>query len=309
MSFETAYSIDNAESAQSFSSIPFEMKPLGFVVKSDGEFAAIHAQDDEVCIVWQGDRFAGHLRAIRVSADAVEAVEDTPQHTRPLPFVSAMQMPELLSASQQQVPSLVSTESCVGCDSTVASEVAENRQGNPLTDRESAARGRGDTGILPGSEHGQDGHATRTEAPAISPATLIFQTLGYVESQDGEVQAIVADGAETYLVKQGEIFADQYEATSVDPLLVLAVRVSPVKHVPDFLSAQTDFGGKPASKRLDGSMHETLSGGTDLLSAASLRQGGHATGTDLGVNLFNTLSTGLDMHSHLYTTDNPKLGY
>ena len=41
------------------------------------------------------------------------------------------------------------------------------------------------------------------------------------------MQAIVADGSQVYLVKQGETFADQYRATSVDPILVLAVRVSP----------------------------------------------------------------------------------
>ena len=41
------------------------------------------------------------------------------------------------------------------------------------------------------------------------------------------MQAIVADGSQVYLVKQGETFADQYRATSVDPILVLAVKVSP----------------------------------------------------------------------------------
>jgi hypothetical protein len=146
--------------------------------------------------------------------------------------------------------------------------------------------------------------------PASSPATFIFQTLGYVQSQDGGVQAIVADGSETYLVKQGEVFAGQYQATSVDPLLVLAVKVLPAKPVPDFLSAETDFGGQPASKTLYGSLQQALSsGGMVLLFTASLQQDGHAAGTNLGVNLFTTLSTGLDMHSHSYTTDNPKLGY
>ena len=327
MQKEPAYSADNAGSAPSLTGIPFEMRPLGFVVKSDGEFAAILAQDDEVCIVWQGDRFAGHLRAVKVSAESVEVVEDTPRNGRPLPFLSAMDMPELVSISAQQVPSLVTIASCLGCDFAAPAEVSENKTGNVLSGFGSSAQRPSATGILPVTEHGQngrstgeghlpaserrhDGHDTRTGTPATSPATFIFQTLGYVESQDGGVQAIVADGSETYLVKQGEVFADQYQATSVDPLLVLAVKVLPAQPVPDFLSVETDFGGQPASKRLHGSLQQALSSGCmGLLFTASLRQDGHAPDTDLRVNLFTTLSTGLDMHSHLYTTDNPKLGY
>ena len=307
---ESAYFGANTGSAASFSGIPFEMKPLGFVVKADGEFAAILAQDDEVCVVWQGDRFAGHLRAIRVSAESVEAVEDTPRRERPLPFTSAMNMPELDSNSAQQRPSLVSAAACLGCDSAAHEEVPENKSDNVASGLESSVEIPSVQGILPVTEHGQNGHGSRLATPTSSPATFIFQTLGYIETQDGGVQAIVADGSETYLVKQGEVFAGQYQATSVDPLLVLAVKVLPAKPVPDFLSAETDFGGQPASKTLYGSLQQALSsGGMGLLFTASLQQDGHAAGTNLGVNLFTTLSTGLDMHSHSYTTDNPKVGY
>ena len=68
---------------------------------------------------------------------------------------------------------------------------------------------------------------SRLKKTATSPvaATFVFQTLGYVETQDGEMRAVVADGSEVYLVKQGETFADKYRATSVDPTLVLAVKV------------------------------------------------------------------------------------
>ena len=202
------------------------------------------------------------------------------------------------------------TESCSSCDSAVPREVAENTEGKTQERLKSQSSREGSAGTLPVNVRHQDRHKTETRSSAAPPATFIFQTLGYVEFQDGDVRAIVADGSETYLVKQGEVFANQYQATSVDPILVLAVKVLPVKPLPDFLSMETDFGGQPASKRLYGSLKEARSSGSiDLLFMASLGQDVHASSTDLGVNLFTTLSTGLDMHSHLYTTDNPKLGY
>lgn len=307
---KSAFSGASSGSATSFSSIPFEMKPLGFVVKADGEVAAILEQDDDVSVVWQGDRFAGHLRAIRVIAESVEAIADTPHRERPLPFASAMNMPELSSISAPQGHSLVSAASCLVCDSATHEQVPEGTGRNVSLGLESSTQKPSAEGIQPVTEHGQDGRGTRRAKPASSSATFIFQTLGYVQFQDGGMQAIVADGSETYLVRQGEVFAGQYQVTSVDPLLVLAVKVLPARPVPDFLSAETDFGGEPASKTLDGSLQQALSsGGMGLLLTASMQQDGHAAGTNLGVNLFTTLSTGLDMHSHSYTTDNPKLGY
>src|SRR5208337_183636 len=100
------------------------------------------------------------------------------------------------------------------------------------------------TGTLPVRKHG---HATRSGTGILpvgkhdkdEQATFIFQTLGYVETQDGELRAVVADGSEVYLVKQGETFAGRYLATSVDPILVLAVKVLPEQQAGSILSAQT----------------------------------------------------------------------
>ena len=91
-----------------------EMKPLGFVVKADGELAAILSQDDEIYIVRQGDRFAGRYRAVSVSADAVEAVEEPPRQALPLPFAAPPAFPDLLSASALQGPSLFSERRLFG---------------------------------------------------------------------------------------------------------------------------------------------------------------------------------------------------
>src|SRR5271157_1163725 len=202
-----------------------EMKPLGFVVKADGELAALISQDDEVYIVRQGDRFADHYRAVSVSADAVEAVEEPPSH-------------------------------------------------------------------------GQDGHAT-----------FVFQTLGYVETLDGEMRAIVADGSQLYLVKQGETFADQYRATSVDPTMVLAARVSPGQEVGNSLSAQTESGGKPASKKLHGYLHYPSLGWASARALHEVDASGSPVLTNLGVNLLNSSLTGFDLQSHFFAADSPNVTF
>jgi hypothetical protein len=290
------------------------IKPLGYVVKADGEFTAIISQDDEIYIVRQGDRFAGRYRAVSVSADAVEAVEEPPTQVPRPPFAAPPVFPGLLSASAQEGPSQFSHENCQNCNSHESGEVSRRLPGDapaevashPSRKRE-VKRARTLTVKWPWRRFA---HAVKQAAVTADTNRVVFQTLGYVESQDGEVQAIVADGSGTYLVKQGEIFADQYQAISVDPILVLAVKVPPVKPALDFLSAHTDSDTKPASKRLYGYLPSPLSGSTGILPMGSLGQDGQATlGANLGVNLFNTLSTELDVQSHFYTTDNLKLRY
>jgi hypothetical protein len=250
--------------------ISVEMKPLGFVVKGDGELAAILCQDDEVYIVRQGDRFADRYRAVSVAADAIEAVEEPPRHGQDGHATS----------SAAGVP-----------------PVSDHGQDGHAT---SSA-----TGVPPVSDHGQDGYAASSAAgvPPVSDhgqdghATFIFQTLAYVETQDGEMQAIVADGSQIYLVKQGENFAGQYRATSVDPSVVLATRVPPGQEVGNPLSAQTESGGELASKKLLGRangrvLHEVdASGGPVLIN--------------LGMNLLDSSLTGFDLQSHFFTADNP----
>jgi hypothetical protein len=136
-----------------------------------------------------------------------------------------------------------------------------------------------------------------------SPATFIFQTLGYVEMQ-GEMQAIVADGSEVYLVKQGEMFAEKYRATSVDSVLVLAVKASPEEQQANALLAQTESGAKSASNQLYGYLH--FPNGTGMASATHPGQDSYVT--SFGVNLFNS-STEFDLQSQFLLADNPRVGY
>jgi Tfp pilus assembly protein PilP len=274
-----------AASGDRLSKLPVELKTLGFVVKADGEFAAILSEDDEVYVLRQGDRFAGRYRAVSVSADAVEAVEEPPRQAFPSPFASPS--PDLLSAAAQPGLPSISTNDCLGCKSNELGELRAKLPDDPMAEVESPPpRHRneeqrrappGGTGILPVRSHGQDGQAT-----------LIFQTLGCVETQDGAIQAVVADGSAVYLVEQGEIFADQYLATSVDPGLVLAVRVSPGQEAGNSLSAQTESGGKPASKGLYGYLHYSLAGLANAQSFYEVDASGGPVLLDLGVNLLKS---------------------
>ena len=283
----TASTAKPAGSGDRLSKLPVELKTLGFVVKADGEFAAILSQDDEVYVVRQGDRFAGRYRAISVSADAVEAVEEPPRQASPSPFASPPSYPDLLSAAAQPGLPPFSINDCLGCKPNELGELtgklpddpgAEVASPPPRNRKEEQRRAPpGGTGIVPVSSHGQDGHAT-----------LIFQTLGYVETQDGAIQAVVADGSSLYLVKQGETFADQYLATSVDPGLVLAERVSPGQEAGNSLSAQTESGGKPASKRLYGYLHYSLAGLANAEAFYEVDPSGGPVLLDLGVNLLKS---------------------
>jgi len=289
---------------------PVLMKPLGYVVKEDGEFAAILSDYDEVYIVRQGDRFAGRYRALSVSADAVEAVEDPPRQAHPPPFRAPPAIPDFLSASAQQGPFLVSDEYCLGCESYELGEVSSRVSDDPQKEAET-----------PPPKNRKDAHVDVTPArgprqrytPILKktgtspdPGTFVFQTLGSVETQDGEMRAIVADGSQVYLVKQGETFADQYRATSVDSTLVLAVRVSPGQ---DVGNAQAEYGGRPASKRLYVSLHFPLSGLANVQALHEMVASGSPGSTDLGVNLLNSSLTGFELQSHFFMADSPNVRF
>jgi len=293
--------------------LPILMKPLGFVVKGDGEFAAILSDEDEVYIVRQGDRFAGRYRAVSVSADAVEAVEDPPWQAHPPPFAAPPAFPDLLSASTQRGPPLLSDGACLDCKPNELGEVSAKGPDDPPAQVVSPP---------PWNRKDEQVRATSAEWPRPrstptlkktgnlpDPATFVFQTLGYVETQDGEMRAIVADGSQVYLVKQGETFADQYRATSVDPTMVLAVKVSPGQDVENFLFAQAESGSKSASKKLDGYLHFPLSGLANAQALHEMGASGIMGSTDLSANLLNPSLTGFDLQSHFFMADNPDIGF
>ena len=122
---------------------------------------------------------------------------------------------------------------------------------------------------------------------------LIFQALGSVEDADGEVEAIIADGSQVYIVKQGEVFADKYQAVNVDRGLVLAVRAQQS----DMHSNRSESSALAALNKVHGGL------GFSAARVAGLRAigvPGNSGLRDIGVNLFDRSAfTGLDLESRI----------
>lgn len=242
------------------------LKPLGYVVKGNGEFAAIVEDEDEVYVVKKGDRFAGHYQALSVSAEAVETSDAAPQIAPPPTTEQSAATGGWLSASLGQNPAF--PQDCLVCRSMGPGEGSPGLPVDPSIGAEApppkvlreshsppAMEARGRSGPM-----GKKSAGPKRNVGSTGPATFVFQTLGYVQTQGGEVQAVVADGSQVYLVKQGDLFAGNYRATSVDPVLVLAVKVSPEEGAANLLMAQAESGEIAASNQRYDNWHFSLFG-------------------------------------------------
>jgi len=286
--------------------LPVIIKPLGFVVKGDGEFDAILADDHDVYIVRQGDRFAGRYRALSVSADAVEAVEDPPAHAPIPPFTVPPTFTHLFSAPTPSRRLSFWGGDFLGCEPHQSREVAESvladrgaevglsTRWKPKDEQHPSAKG-----LKPGSTP-----PLRDPVALPNPGTFIFQTLGYVETASGEMRAIVADESQVYLVKQGEVFADQYRATSVDPTVVLAVRVFPGRDAGNFRSGEAERIIQPASNKLDGHWRVTVSGLASVQGLNPWRTSGGPALMYFGVNLPNWPLAGVGVREYFIKDEN-----
>lgn len=276
--------------------LPVSIKPLGYVVTANGEFAAILTHDDEIYIVRQGDTFAGRYRAVSVTAEAVEAVEEPPVQV--LPFTAPPNFPGWLSAAAGRGPSQISNEDCYGCnlnelgsrDRNVPTDASMEVASRFYRNRE-AERSRFRSLRWPWRVFSRG--SRRPVVTADSHAAVVFQTLGYVQTGNGDWQAIVADGADVYLVRQGQLFGDRYRATSADSALVVAERVPPGKDAGES-PAQAESSSDHASKGLYGYLHYPLQ---EWMNAQASRKADSSAGsalTDLGLSLLNSSLTGMD---------------
>ena len=136
-------------------------------------------------------------------------------------------------------------------------------------------------------------------------AVFIFQTLGYVETQDGKIRAIVADGPRVYLVERGELFAGQYRATSVDTTVVLAERAPAGSDAGNLVFAQAEPLSKPASNEPYRSLRFALSDLTGVQALNVLGASGSQVLMDLGVDLLNSSLTGFDALAYFRKAGNP----
>ena len=266
------------------------IKPIGFVVEDDGELEAILAGNDQVYVVRQGDLFGGHYRAISVSADVVEAVEDQPGNVLPWDLPSANS--DLLSADAGPVPSLPSSFRHTTPETIDLAEVNPEPRENPPRVRRLAPERITPTvppHSLAASSRQSASHRDLAGASAPSPNTYVFQTLGYVETGAGAVRAVVADGSEVYLVREGETFAGQYLATSVDPFLVLAVNAPQAQR--NSFAAQTDSHDQLASNLLG--WHFPLAAWTEMQATSEAGPMGSFSSMNLGLNLLDSTVTGV----------------
>ncbi len=243
------------------SSPPVLMIPLGYVVRQDGELAAIVPHDDEIYIVSQGDRFDGQYRALTVTADAVEVVEEPPRQAHPPPIRAPVRAPPdapfVLAAARDGAKSSA-RDDCIRCESPAAGEVSSKSTIEASSKPEIPA--------LQGRIEAQGRIITvKTQAEASTDSGIyVFQKLGSIETADGETRAIVADESDLYLVKQGETFAGRYRAISVEAAFVLAGRETAGPREGNYLSAQAVSPAKGASKTMNGNLHFPLSALEDL---------------------------------------------
>ena len=293
---------------------PILMVPLGYVEKAGGELDAVLSLGDEIYVVRQGDYFAGRYRAVRVSPEAVEAVEESPHDGLPPPLPWPPLGTELLATVSRDglSPPLTDelflapeTEGIPGLPETAPREGVAVPASLPPPVREDR-RTRRRPVKPPDRRLVQSGES---DLPSSEPATFVFQALGYIENASGEIEAIVADGTRVYLVKQGEVFADQYRAVSVDPAMVLAVRAPP-ESVENPLAGRTDSGAEFASKQVCGTLSSPPSRMADLGAFRKACALGGSGFREPGVNLFSSFGfTGFDLQSYLLVADNPSVWF
>jgi Tfp pilus assembly protein PilP len=289
------------------------MKAVGFVEKADGELEAILSLNDDVYVVRQGDRFAGRYRALRVSREAVEAVEELPHDGLSPPVLEPPALPDLFSFAIRDGPS-PSLPARVRIESRTEQATGPQEvppvEGAVWASLPPSVREDRRTRRKPAKSPGRE-RAKAADRPQVSPepATFVFQALGYVETAQGEVQAIVVDGGHVYLVKEGETFADQYRAVSVDPAMVLAVRAPPEDGGKNSLSSRTRLGTL-ASNKVFGVLRLPPSGVADLGPIQDKGALGGSGLTDVGVNPSGSSGfAGFDLQSHPMMADNPNVSF
>jgi hypothetical protein len=85
------------------------------------------------------------------------------------------------------------------------------------------------------------------------PITL--PSLGYVQKANGEVQAIVVQDDQIYLIQQGDFFAHRYKALSVSASAVVAVEVSPQEAANQISPDASTKGQLSSAKPADVTLH------------------------------------------------------
>jgi hypothetical protein len=160
---------------------------LGYAQWASGKLEAVVEAEGEVYLVSEGEVFADKFRALSVTPSSVEVVEGL----SPPPRASPVELAALEAGEQSATRPLTEV---AHSPPKAAENVgrASRKEANPAV--AAAIRGR--------------------SVPEIAPEASL-PTLGYVENQNGEVQAILADGDGVRLVRRGDVVGGKYLALGV----------------------------------------------------------------------------------------------
>jgi hypothetical protein len=150
------------------------LEPLSYVKKADGRVEATVSFGERVQVVYEGQVFEVKLRVARISPSMVELVENSAPAAEPHLMAEIGQgVAQARAYKARQAPSRPAPEAF----------------SNPGANRRFAV-----------------GSAGRVSNPSVS------QELGYVESADGRVEAIIADGEHVRLAPATKSFANSFRA-------------------------------------------------------------------------------------------------
>ncbi len=164
------------------------LKPLGFAEWASGRFQAVVEDEGEIHLVSEGEFFGDNYLALRVTESAVEVVEGLSPPTRASPM-------ELAAAGAWEPSAPLLPERDFGQKPHKPGKGLRRTSQNALgLDRGAPIEGR--------------------SVPESAPPQRL-PTLGYVETRNEGVAAIVADGDGVRVVHRGDVVGGTYQAVSV----------------------------------------------------------------------------------------------
>ncbi len=218
------------------------LKPMGYVEWASGRLQAVVEDQGEVYLVSEGEVFADRYRALRVTESSVEVVEGLSPPARASPMELAARQALQRSTAQPLI------------------EVAHSPPPRKPAEKSGGASQESVDSALAASIPGRS-------VPE-SPPTAPLPTLGYVQEQSGELEAILADGDEVRLVRPGDVVAGKYLALSVSRS---SVEVGSVADggLPNSAGAVAEDGGGGAAVALAAGSRPVA---TKALEKAALRE-------------------------------------
>jgi hypothetical protein len=268
---------------------PETLRTIGFVEWASGQVEGIVAEDNEIFLVKEGDVFADRYRALKVSPTSLVVEEVALRNGILPPAGTGWELDRQLTAglgvpTGLSPPGDVNPLKPLAQDEQVSAPELGPEPRLPNEARLPASR----VGHAPRARHDLLA-STKARAPATAgtgPASLpiTLTSLGYVEKANGEVQAIVVQDDQIYLIQQGDFFAHRFKAVSVSASAVVAVEVSPQDAATQISPDASTKAQLPSAKPVDVTLDppsEAVQAGTLLPEVES--SGKALTGSGAGL--------------------------